>query len=257
MNNIYLGNEFNKEKPMSITKFKATKSPPKNELPIKGSTNKPVNIFRTRSKQLVEEAKAFKPKNKITRYDNQNKRQKVSLKQLGTKVGKQALVAKALDRSVDQEESDLNLFNFSDDSSDEELQSEQVTKKMLPKKKAPVRGSVKGRYYLDNKVQMDKAGIALQKIKKLSLKKNQLKSCNLDQVRNPNTKRCVKRNSKKGKQIAQGTLPPKKSSKYIPKYAHVPVGSVVRLPNGRCMEKRASGRMVFTRLTKEDCKNNY
>ena len=96
-----------------------------------------------------------------------DRRRRVSLKNLGKKVGKQALVAKALDRSVDQEESGLNLFDFSDDSSDEELQSRQISKKKLPKKKAPVKGNVRGAYYLANKDRIDKASLASQKRKRV------------------------------------------------------------------------------------------
>ena len=177
------------------------------------NVDKPVNIFQKRAKQLVDEAKAFKPKDKIPRGDNQNKTQKASFRQVGRKLGKQALVGKALDRSDDQEDSDFKLFDFLDDFVDDKPQ--QSSKKLLPKKKAPVKGNVRGAYYLANKDRMDKAALALQKIKKTSLKKNQLKSCNPQQVRNPNTNRCVKRNSKKGKHIAQGTLPPKNMHMYL------------------------------------------
>ena len=119
-------------------------------------------------------------------------------------------------------------------------------KKTPPKKKLP------GSYFLKNKETIDKARLKLDETRGKYFDN----ICPVGKIRNPNTNRCVKRNSKKGQQILQGKLPPKKSPKYVPKYAHVPVGGIVRLQNGRCMEKRSSGKMVFTRLTKQDCKDN-
>ena len=122
-------------------------------------------------------------------------------------------------------------------------------------KKIPSRKGSPGSYYLANKDRMDKAKINAEKVRKKSLKGSK-KACKANQIRNPNTNRCVKRTSKKGQQILKGTLPPKKKSRYVAKYGHLPVGSIIRLENGRCMEKRPDGRMVFTRLNKEDCANS-
>ena len=95
-----------------------------------------------------------------------------------------------------------------------------------------------------------KKGDKKNKLKKSN--KKLLKKCNTNQIRNPNTNRCVKKTSQLGKNILSGNVK-KKSSRYVSKYADLPVGSIIKVKNGRCMEKRPNGRMVFTRLKKSEC----